>query len=195
MSLADSQRLLAHLYTDATLRKRFFAAPEDVGQEWGLEAAEARALAPLRQQVAGFARTLTGKRLRGVRGLMPLTAQLLGERQVGERLDDLFSAYAQTERGRRPPEGFRKIPRDALRFAAFVDHQNTDELVRAVARFEATWVRAHAPGFRFAAAFFPYRMGEIVRRLEGGKEIDRVRRPSLHMWWRAGRPRHLSIPG
>lgn len=190
MSLADSQRLLARLYTDATLCRRFFAAPEDVGQEWGLAADQALALASSRQQVDLFARALRKKHLRGVRHQLPCTAALLG----GE-MGELFSAYVEAERGRRPPGGFRKIPEDALRFAAFVQRRSTDELVRAVARFEATWVRAHAPGFRFAAAVFPYRMGEILRRLDGGEEVHRVRRLSLHLWWRSGRLRHLGVPG
>lgn len=190
MSLAETQRLLARLYTDAELRRRFFAAPEDVGREWGLEADEARALASSRGQVDSFARALEKKYLRQVRHLLPKTAALLGG-----GLGELFSAYAAAERARRPPGGLHKIPEDARRFAAFVERRTEDELVRAVARFEAAWVRAHAPGFRFAAGVFPYRMGEVLRRLDEGEKTGPARRPSLHLWWRLGRLRHLGIPG
>lgn len=189
MSLADSQRLLARLYTDAELRRRFFAAPEDVGGEWGLAADEAKTLASSREQVETFARALEKKHLRQVRQLLPHTAALLG----GE-MGALYSAYAASERALRPPSGFGKIPEDALRFAAFVERRKADSLVRAVARFEAAWVRARVPGFRFAIRVFPFRMGEILRRLDKGEDIHTVKRPSLHLWWRTGRLNHLGVP-
>ena len=190
MSLAESQRLLARLYTDAELRRRFFAAPEDVGVEWGLAAEEARALVSSREQVDRFAHALEKKHLREVRRLLPHTAALL----AGE-LGELYSAYSASDRARSPPGGFRKILEDALRFAAVVERRTSDDLVRAVACYEAAWVRAGAPGFRFAARIFPYRMGEVLRRLDEGEEIQRAKRPSLHLWWRLGRLRHLGVPG
>lgn len=47
MSAAAVERLLARLYTDAALRRRFLAAPPRIAGAAGLDAEEARALAAI----------------------------------------------------------------------------------------------------------------------------------------------------
>jgi hypothetical protein len=59
MGLAQIQRVLATLYTDAVWRERFFADPPGGGAALGLSAAEIQQLAQLSaQQVACFAGAL-----------------------------------------------------------------------------------------------------------------------------------------
>ncbi len=80
MGLKETQALLAHLFTDAPLRRAFFDTPEKVAARFGLSGEEAAQLAALdRDEVDAFARSLFGKRALDARKAMPLTARVLGE--------------------------------------------------------------------------------------------------------------------
>jgi hypothetical protein len=103
-----------------------------------------------REQVDRFARALEKKHLREVCQLLPHTAALLGSKMGG-----LYSVYAASERARSPPAGFAKTTEDALQFAAFLERRKADNLVRAVARFEAAWVRARGPQLPLRHRRFP----------------------------------------
>src|SRR4051812_12929079 len=107
MGLAESQRLLARLYTDGPLRARFAADPSAVAAEFGLSPGEAATLAALPlDQVADFAGSLVRKRRGEVEPLLPLTPRALGP----ARLADLFRRHARAH----VPSGIRKHRDDAV---------------------------------------------------------------------------------
>ena len=113
MGLAEAQRLLARLATDATLRARFAADPEGVAAEFGLSPEEAAHFADLHQgQLDEFARSLIRKRLGEVESLLPLTSRALGP----ARLAALFRRHA----GAHVPRGIKKHRDDAVAFASFL---------------------------------------------------------------------------
>jgi hypothetical protein len=78
-NLAKVQAVLARLFTDAPFCAAFFDDPAAAGRSCGLDPAEARTLAELsRDEVDGFAATLTRKRISDVGKVLPLTARVLG---------------------------------------------------------------------------------------------------------------------
>jgi hypothetical protein len=63
VSAPAMERLLARLYTDAALRRRFVAEPLEVARQAGLDAAEARAFAAIdREGLVLAARSYAHKR-------------------------------------------------------------------------------------------------------------------------------------
>lgn len=110
MSLEAIEGALARLYTDDGLRERFFAAPEAVGPELGLDAEGARQLgAADRSRIDLFAESLRAKRLGEVRGLLAGLREAIGE----EAFRDRFLAFARGF----VPEGVHKHHADAIAFA------------------------------------------------------------------------------
>ncbi len=88
MGLADVQAALARLFTDESLRARFFADPIAVGRALGLDSPEAEGLAGLsRDHVSQFAATLRRKRIDDARKYLPLTSLALGDSFAGHLLD------------------------------------------------------------------------------------------------------------
>src|SRR5215203_4365823 len=113
MGLARVQWLLAQLYTDASLRERFFAHAQAVSEEYGLSPDEAQPLCQLSAaQVTFFADSLRRKRLNGVAKLLPLSVHALGK-----RFGELFTEFADTF----VPSGTNKQRQDARAFASFID--------------------------------------------------------------------------
>lgn len=91
MALADLQAVLARLYTDKPFRESFLADPENACQSFDLTEGERKSLLAVdRTALNMFARSLIGKRLEGVRPLLPAIAALLGQ-----RLRMLFERYCE----------------------------------------------------------------------------------------------------
>ncbi len=87
MSAPAVEQLLAQLYTDAAIRRRFIANPREVARLGGLDAAEAQAmaaidLADLRLAARSYAHKRAG-RSRG-KGLLAWMTRRLAPRQVPE---------------------------------------------------------------------------------------------------------------
>lgn len=183
MSLAAEQHLLARLYTDAELRRRFFAEPQAVGQAEGLDPDAARGLASprVREQVETFARALVAKRLQSVRPLLPGTARLLGP-----KFAELFRVHAE----KFAPQGRRKIPQDALTFALKLRESEVfRQLPRhaaAVLAWEEAAIRAGDPEFRVALHFFRYGMPALLKALDDGHLGEPRRRLCWALWIRGG---------
>jgi hypothetical protein len=160
MGLAETQRLLAHLYTDAGLRERFFAEPHEVGEAFGLGADETDHLRQLsRQQAECFASALKQKRLKLAGRLLPLTRRVLGE-----RFAELFSCHAEAT----PLHGAQRYQRDAVAFSRFLGRVAAREgleppWVADLARYEAAWLEAQAPGCRLLVRRFRYAVGGLGR--------------------------------
>ncbi len=95
MGLAETQRLLAHLYTDPRVREQFFAHPATVAAQFSLPPADLPVLTHLpRAEITRFARSLQNKRLGDTAKLLPLTRRALG-RQFAPR----FLAWADRRAG------------------------------------------------------------------------------------------------
>ena len=79
MGLADTQRLLARLYTDPRVREQFFAHPATVAAQLSVPPADLHVLSHLpRTEITRFARSLQNKRLGDTAKLLPLTRRALG---------------------------------------------------------------------------------------------------------------------
>ncbi|BBD67325.1 hypothetical protein NIES4072_53810 [Nostoc commune NIES-4072] len=174
MGLAQTQEVLAQLYTNTDLRERFFANPETVGAELGLSCDEAQKLAQLSaKEVNIFANSLKWKRLGEVRQLLPRTA-----RALGKNFTALFWRYAQTH----VPKGIKKHKEDAIAFANFIfkvaQEENLDPFwISDLVRYEKTWLLAYEPTSRLIVCWFGYPVG--IASAEGMK-----RQPTIAIWFR-----------
>jgi hypothetical protein len=112
MGLSETQTALARLLTEGELRARFFAEPEVVGPELGLDVRETGQLLQITAgKAAEMARCLQNKRLNEVRKCLPRSAEALGP-----RFAPLFYRFAAGS----TPRGVKKHVADALAFADFL---------------------------------------------------------------------------
>jgi hypothetical protein len=187
MELARQQQVLAQLYTNAELRRRFFTHPEATGQSLGLSLSAAQQLAQISvSQVRYFARSLQRKRLKEVAKILPATHRLLSS-----QFDELFLKYSQQPFPRR----VNKLAEDARAFVEFLDAslRVTQPWMADLARYEAAWLTAStqclvARWFRFPA----HKLRELSAPLESPPECQ----PTLALWFRSplsGRLRHLIL--
>jgi hypothetical protein len=159
MGLTQTQQLLAKLYTNTEFRERFFADPETVGAELGINGDEAQQLAQLSaQEVNTFANSLKWKRLAEVRELLPRTARILGK-----NLAPLFWQYAKTYF----PKGIKKHREDAIAFANFIAEVAQEESIDPVwvsdlARYEKTWLLANEPKSHLSVCWFHYTIDKVA---------------------------------
>ncbi|WP_435017727.1 hypothetical protein TA3x_005347 [Tundrisphaera sp. TA3] len=189
MGLAERQRLLARLATDAGLRDRFADDPAAATAELGLSPDDAGWLAALSSgPLALFAGSLIAKRRGEVAKLLPGTARALGPARFSER----FRRHASD----RPiPGGPRKHRDDALGFAATIGRDAGDPpWVADLARLEAGALRAHDPARRLAAVGLGHHPADLALALDSG--VLPGRRPTLILWVRprrGGRLRRLVV--
>ncbi len=197
MGLAETQRLLARLYTNGVLRERFFADPLKVGEELGLNPDDAHEMARLSaRDVNLFASSLRNKRLREVCELLPLTHRVLGSRIAG-----LFRQHSDIY----TPRGVKKHRDDAIAFATHLEKIASQDgsipgWVAELIRYEKAWLKAADPGCRIIIRWFRYAVGDLVRRGALGDDPSvPLKQPSLALWFRLsrrGRLRHrvLTLP-
>ena len=185
MDLKATQRLLASLYTDETLRQRFLSAPSAVAVEFGITGADARHLAGLSSsQLSGFSRSLTRKRLQELRRVLPATC-----RALGPRLEDLFARHAAEYH----PTGLHRHAADAAAFAAFVARPPlaVPGAVADLASYES-----HALQFHLGRKFPLLAVFHSDPRRYAPAESDGARPPclTLAVWFHLfGRPRNLVV--
>lgn len=146
MGLAQTQQVLAQLYTNTDFRERFFANPQAVGVEFELSDDEAQQLAQSAQQINIFANSLKWKRLGELRELLPRTAKVLGKDFTA-----LFWQYAETYL----PQGIKKHREDAIAFANFLE-KTTDGKERDLVRYEKTWLLTYEGDRCFQICWFRY---------------------------------------
>ncbi|NEU71037.1 hypothetical protein PI95_000210 [Hassallia byssoidea VB512170] len=146
MGLAQTQQVLAQLYTNTNFRERFFANPEAVGTELKLSDDEAQQLAQSARQINIFANSLKWKRLGEVRELLPRTSKVLGKDFTA-----LFWQYAETYL----PQGIKKHLQDAIAFANFLE-KTTSDLVKDLVRYEKTWLLTYERDRYFQISWFRY---------------------------------------
>ena len=196
MGLAETQRALARLYTDARLRERFYAAPAEVGRELGLDEQDAQSLARLgARQTDYFAASLVNKRLGEVSKLLPLTARVLGQ-----EFRRLFRQFAAAEPA---PAGLSKHLRDAVAFAEYAGRGGRLASVAPVwlvelLRYEKELLRAREAKTRLRLCLFRYDVRQLARSVSQDPTSPHVEvRPTLALWLRLGargRVRHRLLP-
>lgn len=137
MSLKDQQDLLARLYTDPAFRDGFFADPSAAAARFGIDPAEAVAIASCsREELDYFSETLFQKRLCEVGKLLPLT-----KGELGERFAEHFRTFARDF----VPGSVRKHVEDAVHFCVFL---RREKFVGRVAGYESALLRFHHLGER-----------------------------------------------
>ena len=173
MELAQTQALLARLYTDNGFRDRFLKDPESAAAESGITAEEARQLArQCSDQVQGFARSLKAKRLSEVLPLLPGTADALGL----ERFRELFLVHASDF----VPIGINKPRKDALSFAAWLEkHPSEAGKALQIARYERCILETYDQSPRLTFRIF--------RLPENSADPNSSPRPMLGIWLRLHR--------
>jgi hypothetical protein len=190
MGLAETQKALARLYTDARLRERFFADPFKTGEEFGLGRDEAQQLARLSaRQVNFFAGTLHAKRLQEVRDLLPLTFRALAERAA-----PLFREYAETNL----PGGVKKHRADAAGFADYLATADAlggadSRWVADLARYEKTWLEAADMPRGVITRRFRFAVNALARDvLSGNTQPAAHPKTTLAIWFRLSPARRLT---
>ena len=195
MGLAQIQRLLAQLYTDATLRERFLRDRQAVADAFALSAEEVQQVSQLSAgQLTFFAHSLQRKRLNAVGKLLPLT-----KRALGGHFADLFAQHAVTF----VPRGARRSRADAMGFADYVEEiAHRDGLeppwVIELLRYEAARLTAVDPRSRCTIRWFRRPIGRLVRQVRQGERVpSSSRRPTIALWLRLsprGRLWHVILP-
>jgi hypothetical protein len=150
MGLADVERALARLYTDAALRVRFATDPQQAAAELALSPDD---LAYLTEVPAGdiesYARSLVSKRAGEVRKLLPLSCRALGETALRQAFEEHARTYV--------PTGVHKHVEDALAFARswLAGHPEAD-WQRDVVRYEAARLHLLSRSWRVKIACFAH---------------------------------------
>jgi hypothetical protein len=186
MGLAERQRLLARLATDAGLRARLAADVAETLGALGLSPDDAAWLAALPSgQVDDFADSLIAKRRGEVAKLLPGTARALG----AARFVDLFRHHAS-----RPiPDGPRKHRDDAIAFAASLRRKPLEPPWLAdLSRLEASALMAHDPARPRTICLLAHHPKDLARAVATGTPPGG--RPTLVAWFRltrGGRPRRV----
>jgi hypothetical protein len=182
MGLAEIQRALARLYTDATLRERYFADPAALGETLGLDVDDARQLARLSSRdLTIFADSLRRKRLGEVWHLLPLT-----RRALGPRMATWFWQFTDTY----VPRGIHKHQDDALAFSRFLEHaarrgELEPEWAADLARFEAARLRTLGANGGWTMRRFRYPVADLAKSLARDAPPPVVSpRPNLAIWIR-----------
>ena len=185
MGLAELQRTLARIYTDAQLRERFFGDPLKVGREIGLSAEDARLLSQMSaKQVNTFADSLYNKRLLGVGKLLAMTRRVLGER---------FEAHFRRYVAAHVHGGTPQYLDDARTFAAYLEQRLREERVGSgwtldLLRYEKARLKAADPNRRLVAAFFRHDISRLVRSVARKEETPSVvKRATVALWVRSKR--------
>lgn len=163
------QPILAQLYTNAELRSRFFANPQTVGAQLGLNSTQIEQLSQLSApDVNLFATSLKRKRLGEVRELLPMTAKALDK-----DFSKLFWQYAETYN----PQGIKKHLYDAIAFATYIEKIDNlePEWILDLVRYEKAWLEAAEPNKRLIVRYFRYA-------IDGNLQV--LKQPFLAVWFR-----------
>lgn len=184
MALAETQALLARLFTDEDLRREFFESPIAVAPRFGLSMHETQRLASIdRREMEAFAQSLIGKRALYARKALPLTAQALGER---------FDALLR-EAIRGVTQGGKSRTDAAALVALLQTHAAQRDLEPAwaadLARFELAFIDAGHSGAALILRRFDVDVASIANALARGEEVNAVRKKTFGVWARPPRGR------
>ncbi|MGD9657391.1 MAG: hypothetical protein AB7U61_07080 [Methylocystis sp.] len=184
MALAETQALLARLFTDDELRREFFETPVGVASRFGLSADQAQCLASLdRRETEAFAQSLIGKRALYVRKALPLTARALG--------DGFDALVREAIRGR---ESGGKRRTDAAALVALLESSLAQRILAPawivdLARFELAFIESGGSGPALILRRFDFDVASIAASLARGETVNAIRRRNLGVWARPPRGR------
>ena len=149
MSLLETQNFLAHVYTDENLRREFLNAPEKIGGENNLSAAEiSEILEIFPDEINAFAESLIWKRLREVEKLLPLT-----RRHLNSKLETHFRRFASTFNS----QSIKKHLEDALRFGDYLlINKTVSELAKNAAKLECAKLEFYAQNKNIVIRLFTF---------------------------------------
>ncbi len=183
MALAQTQALLARLFTDDDLRREFFDAPIAVATRFGLSMHDTQRLAGIdSREIEVFAQSLIGKRALYARRALPLTARALGDR---------FDALFRQAIGGAARDANRS---DAAALTAFLDRRVAKcELeppwIADLARFELAFIDAGRSGAALFFRAFEFDVASLAHALAKGGGVSAVRRKTFGVWARPPRGR------
>jgi hypothetical protein len=184
MALAETQALLARLFTDDDLRREFFEAPIAVSARFGLSADDAQRLAALdRRETEAFAQSLIGKRMLYARKALPLTA-----RALADRFDALL---CEAIRGRASDGTLRA---DSAALVALLERRIAQRDLAPVwildlARFELAFIEAGGSGPALIFRRFDFAIAAIAASLGKDEDVNAMRRRTIGVWVRLPRGR------
>ena len=180
MPLAQTQKLLARLYTDDSLRRSFLFEPGKIGREYDLtenEIVELAAILP--EELNFFADSLFYKRLREVEKLLPRTKQSL-RGDFEEYFREFSNAFL--------PTSIKKHLEDAVQFSEFLIEQKIGKIwLKDLIRYEQANLIFNGYGKTFLIRRFGFDVREISR-----KGAKAQRKQTIAVWLRiGGRTRHF----
>jgi hypothetical protein len=181
VSLAETQAVLARLFTQAPARAEFARDPLALARAAGLDGEEAQRLATLdAPEIARFARGLFAKRRQDVEKWLPLTARALGS--------DFARCLRETLA--EPPLG---ACADALALVAKLRGALTPRWIGDLAAYEGEFLRAWGPRGFFAIRVYRWPVSRIAAKLSAREPVGAVKSGlTVATWVRApgGRLRH-----
>jgi len=177
MSLLEVQNFTARLYTDESLRREFFDAPQEIGKINNLSEKEIIELAAiLPAELNLFADSLVYKRLREVEKLLPLTRKALAED---------FEVYFREFAGGFLPATIKRHLADAIEFAEFL--QSKEKVwKRDLAKYERAKLEFYNCGNNFIFKVFDYDIKEVFRK-DADSQKDFKRKKTFAVWLRIGK--------
>jgi uncharacterized protein len=183
-SLGQTQALLGRLFTQAALRREFFAHPERAALDFGLTADEASTLKAVdAKSVARFVDSLRQKRLADARTTLPMTA-----RALGAEFDQLLMPELDA-----PPSSGRHRD-DAARLLACIeqggDAGSVSPWIVDLARYEMAFVAATRPGAVLILRCFRWPPRRLAAAALYGVDAGAPRR-AIGLWLRLPGARRL----
>lgn len=113
METSDYQHFLAAIYTDASLRRDFLAAPEKVAKRFDISAETARILKEKHSEAINFfATSLIRKRFNILRSFLPRSFQMIEENALWQFFEQYCEQYTLSKRDR--------YAHEARQFTAFL---------------------------------------------------------------------------
>lgn len=184
MALAETQALLARLFTNDELRREYFESPVAVATRFGLSMYDAQRLAAIdRRDLEAFAQSLIGKRALYARKALPLTARALGDR-FDALLCEAIRGRAQDGTGSADAAALvalleRSLARGELAPVWIVD----------LARFELAFIDASGSGPALFLRRFGFDVASIATSFARDEDVRAVRKRSFGVWSRMPRGR------
>ena len=191
MGLADTQALLAKLFTDKHLRKQFFEDPIAVGTALGLDNGQAAILAGLDPTgVAAFADSLDRKRRDDLAKFLPITT-----RALADKYNKVFHRFANEHQERPGSLGDAQAFVDFFTELAKSAEGPFSPWLGDLARYEIAFQRTVMSPRNFLILGFHYPVQQIATLVLQDLPMPLIqRRRTVALWCRIGsrgRLRHL----
>jgi len=184
MGLAEQQKALAHLYTNAELRERFLADAVSVGKEIGLSENEARKIAEVSvDEFNFFSESLVWKRLNEVKKLLPLVNKAM-EKDFEKKYFEFSSTFN--------PASVRKHLEDAIAFCGYIERASEKAWLCDLVRFEKARLEFNGLNRKCLLKHFNFDLREVIEKLRRDEKIGVVERKRwIGVWLRLGKDKEV----